>query len=105
MALLNGSFAKLESVVLLKSDDKLNQFTRAQLFNELSYNTFIDACYIQSSFQEPTLEHSLFIASQAPREDELNTFWKIIVQNNVKVIINLREGNAMLEENTSSYIL
>ena len=32
-------------------------------------------------------------------------FWKMIVQNNVKQIINLREGNAMLEENTSWYIL
>ena len=52
--------------------------TREQLFEALTYDNFIDACYIKSSFNE-SLQQSKMIASQGPNDYNDGLFWKMII--------------------------
>ena len=61
----------------------------------------MDASYVSVPFMEQSVEKNsevlgsnfYFIASNAPMEHNKLAFWKMIMQNNVKKVVNLREAN------------
>ena len=50
---------------------------------------YFSACYIKSSFKEKGNPFGLIIASEGPQEDDVESFWKMVIDNNVTKIVTL----------------
>ena len=52
-------------------------------------STYINACFIKSSFREPGNPNGLIIATQGPQLNTIENFWKLVLENNVTKIVTL----------------
>jgi protein tyrosine phosphatase len=52
-------------------------------------SNYINACYIKSSFKERGNPFGLIIATQGPQPHTCESFWKMVIENNVTKIVTL----------------
>jgi len=85
-----------ETAVVIKNE--ANQgISRSETVESIDKHSYINACYIKSAFKESNPRENqndvwpfgLIIATQGPQNNTLDSFWKMVVQNNVKKIVTL----------------
>ena len=57
--------------------------------DSINESNYINACYIKSSFKEPGNPFGLIIATQGPQPYTSESFWKMVIENNVTKIVTL----------------
>jgi protein tyrosine phosphatase len=57
--------------------------------SKVDETNYINACYIKSSFKEQGTPNGLIIATQGPQPHTCESFWKMVLQNNVTKIVTL----------------